>query len=69
MAILWLVFALGVVCIAAGFVAAIDSQPVAVCSPLLLDGILAMTLTSIAHVKLRRLYREIELRKIQAMDT
>lgn len=69
MAILIFVFTLGVICAVAGIAAAVDYQPFAVCYPLLLAGVLAMVLTSVAYIRLRRHLRELELRKMQALDT
>jgi hypothetical protein len=69
MVILFVIFALGVICMAAGIVAVIETQPFPVYYPLLLIGLMTMVATPIVYVGARRLLRQFELRKIQAMDT
>jgi hypothetical protein len=68
-AILFLVVMIGTVCLVAGIAAVIKSQPYAVYYPLLLAGVLAAVMVLVGYVKLRREVREVEMRKIQAMDT
>lgn len=60
---------LACVCIVAGIIAVIHSQPFFVCYPLLLVGFLASVLVSVGEFRLRRHYREIELRKMRALDS
>lgn len=68
-AILLVVIVIGAVCLVAGVIAAVNSQPYAVYYPSLLAGVLATAFALAGCVKLRRQRREIELRKMQAMDT
>lgn len=66
--VLVLELVLGTVCIVAGIVAVVHAQPFFVYYPLLLVGILACVLVAVGEFRLRRYYREIELRKMRAMD-
>lgn len=58
----------GAVCMVAGIIAVVYSQPFMVYYPLLLVGMLACVLVAVGEFRLRRHYREIELRKMRAMD-
>jgi hypothetical protein len=68
-AILLLVVTISFLCLMAGIAAVIKSQPYVVYYPLLLAGVMAAAFALVGYVKLRRRLRELELRKIQAMDT
>jgi len=59
---------LGVVCLVLGFVMLARSQPIYTYSPLFFIGTAAYAGALASGFKLRRYYREIELRKMRAMD-
>lgn len=66
--VLVLELVLGAVCVVAGIIAVVYSQPFMVYYPLLLVGMLACVLVAVGEFRLRRHYREIELRKMRALD-
>ncbi|MCL2701826.1 MAG: hypothetical protein FWE88_09080 [Phycisphaerae bacterium] len=62
-------FVLGVACLALGIVTLVYSQPIYTFYPLFFIGGAAIAGALAGGFKLRRYYREIELRKMRAMDT
>jgi O-antigen/teichoic acid export membrane protein len=62
-------FAFGVISLAISLIALIYSQPYAVYYPLLLVGILCVTLPPLSfYTGIKQRYEQIELRKMHAMD-
>jgi hypothetical protein len=67
--LLGLMFAFGVISLAISLIALIYSQPYAVYYPLLLVGILCVTLPPLSfYTGIKQRYEQIELRKMHAMD-
>jgi len=64
--VLAVTLALGVVCLAIGIAA--HSQPIYIYYPLFIIGSAACASALFGGLKARRYYREIELRKMRAMD-
>lgn len=69
--VLWLTTALlltGLLLVAAGIVAAVQSQPYGVCYPILLLGTISSAVCGGMLPALRRRYEQLELRKMTAID-
>ena len=68
MTVTWALVLFGAICLLFGVIALADSQPYAVCYPLLLMGVLTVAIPGGALREFRRRYEEAELRRMQAMD-
>jgi hypothetical protein len=68
MALLAIIIGIGLLCLGAGIVAAIQGQPYAVYYPLLLIGFISVVVGGVNAPALARVYRQAEARRVGAEE-